>query len=414
LSRHFWAALVGAACTAGVAADASAQAAAAPLTRAEALARALSDDPNIAAAAAAERAADAGVAQAGRWANPTLNVLRENVSGSGVYSGDARAETTYALSQPLQLGGDRRARRDLAARERDAARIGADIRRLDLVEAVEHAFIDAQAAASALGVAEERRATARDLAESAERRVRAARDPLMAGARAEARLVEAEVDLETARREAHAARARLATHWGGDGAFALETASFEQTPEAVAAVRAAPDLALAAAQAERAEARIDLERARAFPDVDVQAGWRQFRENDETALLFGVSVPLSLWDRNQGGVARARAERAMAGYELAARERALMREHSMLQTQLETSRLEVEALDARVIPLSEQALERARDGYAQGAFSYLDVFEAQRALSDARLRRISALRSYHRAQASLARLSGARAEELTR
>jgi cobalt-zinc-cadmium efflux system outer membrane protein len=85
----------------------------------------------------------------------------------------------------------------------------------------------------------------------------------------------------------------------------------------------------------------------------------------------------------------------------------------MLRTQAERSRLEVEAFDARVIPLSEQALERAREGYAQGAFSYLDVFEAQRALSEARLTRISALRSYHRAQASLARLSGARAEELS-
>ena len=55
-------------------------------------------------------------------------------------------------------------------------------------------------------------------------------------------------------------------------------------------------------------------------------------------------------------------------------------------------------------------MERAREGYAMGGFSYLDVLEAQRALTDARMRRISALRSYHRAEAALARIAGARAD----
>jgi len=369
----------------------------------------LGDDPGVDAADAARLAAEAGARQAGRWANPTLDILQENVSGSGAYRGSDRAETTYSFRQPLQLGGDRSARRRLAERELDTARIGAGVRRAELIEEVEHAFIDAQAAEAALVVAEERLIVARELAAAVDRRVRAARDPLMAGSRAEARLAEAEVEVEAARHTAIAARARLASYWGGGGDIAPERASFEMMAarESDANDRA-PDLALADADAARAEAQVDVERARAIPDLDLQAGWRQFSETDETALVFGLSVPLQIWDRNGAGVARARAESARAGYERAARERALTREQAMLAAQSDTARREVAALDARIIPASERALAQAREGYAMGGFSYIDVLDAQRALVDARLRRISALRSFHRSEASIARLGGAR------
>lgn len=411
MSSYSVAALVGVVCVAGIIGEAAAQAPLASLTREDAIARALDDDPGVDAADSARLAAEAGARQAGRWANPTLDILQENVSGSGPYRGSDRAETTYSLRQPLQLGGDRSARRRLAERELDTARVGAGVRRANLIEEVEHAFIDAQAAEAALAVAEERLIVARELAAAVDRRVRAARDPLMAGSRAEARLAEAEVEAEAARHTAIAARARLATYWGGDGDFTLERASFEvlAAREADPSDRA-PDLALADAAAASAAAQVDVERARAIPDVDLQAGWRQFSERDETALVFGMSVPLQIWDRNGAGVARARAESARAGYERAARERALTREQSILAAQADTARREAEALDARIIPASERALAQAREGYAMGGFSHIDVLDAQRALVEARLRRISALRSFHRAEASIARLGGARIE----
>jgi cobalt-zinc-cadmium efflux system outer membrane protein len=411
LSSYSVAALVGVACVAGIIGEAAAQAPSAPLTREDAIARALGDDPGVDAADSARLAAEAGARQAGRWANPTLDILQENVSGSGPYRSSDRAETTYSLRQPLQLGGDRGARRRLAERELDTARVGAGVRRANLIEEVEHAYIDAQAAEAALVVAEERLTVARELSAAVDRRVRAARDPLMAGSRAEARLAEAEVEAEAARHTANAARARLASYWGGGGDFALERASFEVlAPRVSDADALSPDLALAEADAARAAAQVDVERARAIPDLDLQAGWRQFSERDETALVFGLSVPLQIWDRNGSGVARARAESARAGYERAARERAIMREQAMLAAQADTARREVEALDARIIPASERALAQARDGYAMGGFSYIDVSEAQRALVDARLRRVSALRSFHRAEVSIARLGGARIE----
>lgn len=412
MSSNIVAALFGVASLAGVVCDAVAQTQDAPLTRGDALALALRDDPSIAAADAESRAADAGARQAGRWNNPILEVLRENVEGSGLYTGQERAETTYSLRQPLEMGGDLGARRRIAQRESDLARIGAGLQRLDMIEEVDHAFIDAQAAEAARVVAEERLLVARDLAGAVDRRVRAARDPFLASSRAQARLAEAEIEAEAARRAAISARNRLASYWLGDGDFRIELASFGQLT-GLASGGGAPDLALAEAEAERADAQLRLERARAIPNVDVQLGYREFEETDETALVVGVSVPLQIWDRNGDNIARARANLDRARHQREARLRALGRERALLANQLESARLEIEGLEARVIPSSEEALRFARDGYARGAFSYIDVLEAQRALSDARLRRIIALRSYHRARASLARLTGARAEEIS-
>jgi cobalt-zinc-cadmium efflux system outer membrane protein len=383
----------------------------AALTLNDAFARALADDPGLAAAREGARGAEAYVSQAGRLANPTLDVLVENVEGSGPYRSDERAERTYSLSQPFELGGDRQARRALAEGDRAAARAGAEISRLDLLHHVQLAYIDAQAADAALAVAEQRLAVARELAEAVDRRVRAARDPLMAGSRAQARLAEAEIEAESARRTAVAGRSRLASYWGGGADYRLDAASFEQLRVlAQGASATAPDVALAQAESQRAEARLALESARRIPDPTLQAGFRAFSDTDETAMVFGFSMPLQIWDRNSGAVARARADSARAAYEVEARRRTVARESEMLRAQAETARLEVEALDARIIPHGEQALARAREGYAQGGFSYLDVLEAQRALSDARLRRIAALRTYHRAQAGLARFAGALAE----
>ncbi len=411
MSSNSIAALIGVASVVGFACEAAAQTQGDLLTREAALINALGDDPNIAAADAASRAADAGVRQAGRWNNPTIEVQRENFEGSGLYTGAERAETTYSLSQPFELGGDRGARRSIAQRDRDIAQIGAALQRLDVAEEVEHAFIDAQAAEASRIVAEERLVVARELADAVNRRVQAARDPFMAGSRAQARLAEAEIEAEAARRGAISARQRLASYWLGSGGFQVELASFEEVSAEAPTAVASLDLALADAEARRAAAQVGLERARSIPDVDLQLGYRDFEETGETALVAGFSMPLQLWDRNTDNIARARADRDRAAHQRDARARAIAREAALLASQIETARLEVQGLDTRVLPSSEEALRFARDGYVRGAFAYIDVLEAQRALADARLRRIESLRSYHRALASLARLTGVHAEE---
>lgn len=377
------------------------------LTRGEAIARALESDPGVAAAGEGLRAAEALARQARLRPNPSLDVQLEDFGGSGPLSGVDGAQATYSLSQEIELGGDRRARARFADRETSAARIRAGLGELDLREAVELAFVEAQAAEALVSVAQSRLDVAKDFAAAVERRVRAARDPEAARARVAARLAEAEIEVETTLARAQAAKAALASYWGGGADFSVETATFFTPAPRNSGGNGQPDIALAEAERDSAAARVEIERARRVPDPSVRAGFRQLREIDESAFVVGVSVPLPVWNRNSGAIAAATADARRAEYEVMARERELAREIAYLSSQAEAARTQIKAYAERIIPASEQALDQSLRVYRQGGLSYIEVLDAQASLAEARMRQISALLTYHRAEAKLARRTGA-------
>ncbi len=389
---------------------AHAQEAAAPLTLQDAIARAVEADPGLRAANAGVDAARGGLRQARVRPNPELSAEVENFNGEGQLRGFDGAETTFSLSQELEFGGRRSARIRLADRELHGAELERAARGLDLIRDVQTAYYDALATAELVLIAEERVRTAVALNTSVARRVAAARDPLMAGARAEAGLAEARIALTRAQAEAANARATLASLLGGDTGFSLIPADFA-LPRAGAHDHAepgesTPDLARLAAARDRANAAIAVERSLAWQNPTLSLGYRQFAaDNDEGALVAGVSIPLGIFDRNQGAVARARAEQRRAEFDLEAGRRTLMREFAALQRTISADAAAITSTEDQVIPQAERALELAQDGYNRGAFSYLDVLEAQRALSDARQARVDALQSYHNNEAALDRLT---------
>jgi cobalt-zinc-cadmium efflux system outer membrane protein len=235
----------------------------------------------------------------------------------------------------------------------------------------------------------------------------------MAAARAEAGVASAEAEAERARLSTVAARVKLASYWAGAADFAgVDLVSFGRlAPLAPASNAQAPEVALLEAEAERAAASVAIERARAVPDPRISAGVRKFEGTSETAWIVGLSIPLPVLDGNGAAIARAKAERARAAYEVEAGKRALARRMTSLAAEADAAGAEAQALAERVIPRGEEAFNRALEGYRMGGFSYLDVIEAQRALSDFKLKRILALTAFHRAQAALARLDGRRASQ---
>lgn len=377
------------------------------LTRDEAIARAMNGDPGVAAAIEGVRAAEASARQARLRPNPSLDVQLEDFGGSGSVSGLDGAQATYSLSQEFELGGDRRARSMLADRETGAARIRAGLSELDLREAVELAFVEAQAAEALVSIAQSRLEVAKDFAAAVDRRVRAARDPEAARARVSARLAETEIEMETAKARVVAAKAALASYWGGGTNFSVETEKFFSPTPRNSSGESSPDIALAAAERDSAAARVDIERAKRVPDPSVRAGFRQLRDVDESAFIVGVSVPLPIWNRNSGAIAAAQANKRRAELQVSARERELAREIAYLFSQSDAARNEVQAYAERIIPSSEQAVSQSLHAYRQGGLSYIEVLDAQTSLAEARMRQISALLTYHRSEAKLARRMGA-------
>jgi outer membrane protein, heavy metal efflux system len=378
------------------------------LTLTEAFSRALAADPALSAAGYRVVGAQANVRQAGRLPNPAVSATVENFAGTGNTSGFNRAETTFSVSQAIELGGDRAARTDIARSELDAARIRRQMRALDLFRDVEVAWAEALAARAQVKAAEDRLAMIAAMKTETDRRVQAARDPAFASARAGALVAQARIALDNARSTERAALAALASYWGGTTDFELNLVDFQRVNEAdiIAPDVQAPDLGLPEAQARAARARVALEEARAIPDPSVYVGARRLNQDGSYGVVAGVTVTIPLFDDNSGNIARAEAEERAAMQDARALEVTREREIARLRARLLAGAAEVDRIAREIIPEAERSVRLVRDGIRRGAFSYLDASEAQRLLSEARMRQIEVLRNFHIDLAALNRLTG--------
>lgn len=391
------------------AASFSATVSAETLTLESALSRALSAAPEFEANAARVDALRAARSQAGVRLNPTVEVLGENVIGTGQYRFLGGAEVTASYAQTIERGGKRQARVALAEREIGVAEAEALVQRLNIARRVQGAYVEAVTAQALIEVAEERLRLANTLQTEVDRRVREARDPLFAGTRAATRVEEAEVDLELATHARDAALTRLTTLWGGTPAgLTLSTEEFFELGDRprVADRPAAADLAVYEARVRRAEAAIAVEQARRIQDPTVRGGVRYLNQTGDLAILGGISIPLARYDTNRANIQRAVAERRRAEAEIEVARLARLRELRLAEEKVEEARHEAEALLQRVFPGALKTLEQVREGFARGGFRHVDIDEAQTRLGAVRERIVGAVAEYHEARVELDRLTG--------
>ncbi len=379
------------------------------ITFADALTRAATFDPTAEASRARVDAAEAGIRQAGVRPNPSIGIDLENFAGVGGSMGAFdRSEATIYYEQPWERGDKRGAREGVARAQRELVRLRGAVRSLDLLEQVQAAWVEAQAAEAMVTVAENRLKIAESLERDVARRVQAARDPLFAAERARTEVARARIALDSARDAARAARANLAAFWGGAAEIDLDGGAFFTfvltSPPPLG--DDLPDLRVLAAERDFAGARIALERSRAVPDPRFRAGARYLADGEGAALVVGGSIPLQRYDTNQGAIEQAQAERVAAEKDLAAFRIEREREIARLVARRAASIREIERIDKEVLPSADRAVRLVRDGFNRGggAFTFIEVMQAEQAVTDAEFRRIELLKSFHLDGARLDRL----------
>ena len=383
------------------------------LTLRQALALALQRNPELASAAWEVRAGEARTLQAGLLPNPEVGVEVENFAGSGEFRSVDAAETTIALSQVIELGGKRLRRARLAALERDLTAWDYEATRIDVFTATTKAFVDVLSAQAQLALSEDLVRLAERVLSTVAARVQAGQVSPVEETRARVALSTSRIALERAGRELGATRERLAATWGSTApAFERGEGALERIVPIPSADRLAqrirqnPDIARWIAEMAQRQAAVALEEARRIPNVTGTGGVRRLRETRDTALIMQLSIPLAVFDRNQGAILEARYQLARAGEERRAAEVRVLTELAATYAELSSAFVEATTLQAEVLPGAQSAFEAFSEGYRQGKFGFLDVLDAQRTLFEARGRYIEALTAYHRAVTEMERLVG--------
>ncbi len=374
-----------------------------PVSLSDALARGQDVSPRIAKAKAELEAADGRAMQAGVRPNPVVSAEVENFSGTGPYRTFGQTETTVAVSQPFELGGKRRARREVAAADRAIARIALRKAEADLSYDIIVSHAELRAAEERAVLARQVLARAVELARIAETLVDVGRDPPLTGLRADALLAEAKAGKLRAEAELLSARQRLALLIGSEDPELSAAVQDMAPPLALADGAQSLDERMAVAERDVAAARVKLAQAEAVPDVTASGGVRNFRESGDTAFIVGVSIPLPVFNRNRGNIAAARADgdAAQAGLAQARLNARFSRRDAELMLAAANER--VAALSGASLFQANEAARIAEIGYQQGKFTLIELIDAQEAQTSANLKLIEAELDRARALAALGR-----------
>ena len=351
-------------------------------------------------------AADGGVQQAGARRNPELSTTVEDMRS-------ATRTTTATIGFPLELGGKRTARVIAAERTRDVlAAQFANVRAKVRAEVVADYFA-VVAAQERLKLTEDSARLAEQAADVVGKRVVAGKVSPVDATRARVDAANARLEVAEARAALGSARQALAALWGDteprfgqvDGS-ASDVPSRPSTRELLREIDASPSLVSSRLEVEARMAQIDVERSKAVPDVVVSVGAKRDNEVGRTQAVVGVTIPLPVFDRNQGAAYQAAklAEKARDDHE-AARVR-ILSEVSQASTQLTTAQASLAVLRDTVLPAALQSYDASTIGFEAGKFGFLDVIDAQRALLQARARSLNTLVTAWQAATTIDRLLG--------
>jgi cobalt-zinc-cadmium efflux system outer membrane protein len=374
---------------------------------------ALAKSPEVATARAEETGAEGELSADARW-------LRENPELEAEYGTDAVTQQegerrlSIAISQTLEVAGQRGLRKERA----EAALAAARARRREVELRVAREVVDAAAEwmrrEAHARLAEEALAAARTLEQAATRRFEAGDVPELERNAAALERARAEARAALARAEAASTRASLYRFFGRAATVPLKF-ELEATPVPEEPRADLPELAAARSEAEAARAEVELLRRERFPDPTVSLGYERETRPEAHAtgsdlhtgsmLVARLSVPLPLWDRNQGELAAARARRAAREAERERREREVEAERVSAREAYEAARA-AEAVLTAALPGVERNLSLIQRAYEAGELGLDALLLARDRAFAARGEAIDAASALVRARTALLRASG--------
>lgn len=358
--------------------------------------------------------------------NPSLSLTVSKISvdgahGSGTELGngilDRSHDTVAAVSQLIELGGKRSARKASAvAGESFARERFAEARRqLDL--GVTRAYVDVLVAEESAAILADSVGALRREAELAELRVKAgdistndrvqieisAERVSLDAVRASAELTNARVRLSTLMAEAApGVRWELADTLQGLGERAAATPAGQRG----LLVENRPDVRAAEAAVARADAELRLQKAQRVPDPTVSVQYEHEPPDQPHTVGIGVSLPLPLWNWNRGRIVAAEASKRQA--QLAASKAASQAaaEVSIAEHDYESAVRRRDSYLNHLVPKSASVRETVTFAYRKGGASLLDLLSVQRNDNELRIAAAQANAEVIAARSALAAARG--------
>jgi cobalt-zinc-cadmium efflux system outer membrane protein len=274
---------------------------------------ALENNPRLAQAEFVIEAARGRALQAGLYPNPIVAV---NLDELGDRTGPQGINTIPLVTQEIVTGGKLGLSRAAAMKEVDQATFALATRRAELLAAVRSALFDVLTLKRRIELLDELRGIS-------QKSVKHTKELIKAKQATQLDVVQLEVEAERFRAEFEAAEQELPAAFRRLAAV-VGVKDLERAPIAGSLDDAIPDYELDrlrkyvlnvhpdvfAAQAGLEKAKLAWARANAdvIPNVTISGGYVRQNQNNSNDYTIGVSVPVPVWNRNQGNIQSTQAQ----------------------------------------------------------------------------------------------------------
>jgi outer membrane protein, heavy metal efflux system len=367
--------------------------------------------------------ADAAVMTARLRPNPVLsggaNSLDWLGTGFDEVNGAGPPEYSVRVDVPIERGQKRELRTAVASTAKSIAeaQLADSIRRLQLDVTI--AAVDVLEAKAKLRLARENLETLGRLVELNERRLTSGSLPPLEVTRSRVAMLQyrgsvkgAELAVTQARLKIHALLGRRPGDPLADIDDDLRLPPAEASPNLdtvqVAARSTRPDLQALQRDEARSQYDLRLQVAQGRVDYTVGAEYRRQQGVNGKGNMAGlfVSVPLPIFNRNQGEIARADAEHQKAAQSLVAQQTNVSAEVASAYEEFQSARGLLTDIERELLKPAADARAGTAYVYQAGATSLLDVLDAQRAFNDTMDAYYTAQAAYRRAEARLRLTAG--------
>lgn len=367
---------------------------------------ALSRNPSLARAAALVGAARGNWVQVGLPPNPSVGY-----EGQQLGSGGLAEQQGVLFSQEIVRGEKLRLNRVIADREVAVAQQQLAAQRLRVLTDVRIAYFQVLLAQQQIDLSENIRRISTEGAQAAENLFlskEVGRTDLL---QAQLEVENAQILVENAHNRQEAAWRSLAAiignpslppeHLLGDATAPPRDFKFEEVLARIKGM--SPEISAAAMEVSRAQSALDRARVEPIPNLTFQ-GLVNVQDNGIGGKPDGgvaVTVPVPLFNRNQGAMLRAQHEIAAARNALAQTELSLQNRLAPTFEQFQNARNQVARYREQILPAAQESLELTRKMYAAGELNFVGLLTMQRTFAYMHLNYLETLRSLRVAETEI-------------
>jgi cobalt-zinc-cadmium efflux system outer membrane protein len=369
----------------------------------------LAQHPRLAQVAYAVDVARGRAVQAGLYPNPNLSITGDEISDR---TGPGGIWTAPTISQEIVTGNKLRLSRAVALKDIDQATLTVISERYRVLTAVRQSYFDV--------VTQQRRIEILgDLVKLADKSVENTERLLKANQVARLDLIQLEVDqeryraeLEAAQRALPAAYRQLAAAVGvSDLADMTVVGSLDSQPPdydldrlRAYVVSIHPDIRHAQVGIERANLALKRAKVEVIPNITLSTGYTYQGQNRSNDWNIGLSLPIPVWNRNQGNIFSANAHVGEAIQEVGRVQNELVSRLANAYAGYASARKRVERYRVAILPRAQESYQLSLKAFQGGQFEYLRVLQSQRSVVEANLEYVRAQGDMWKAASEIAGL----------